>query len=97
MESDIAFSMCQFGSNGIVGPSNLQKGLFTVGALDNIDHNRTSATSQSSFHGSGISIIQFPTSHSVGEFRIPVPFTRGNPETSSSLPQSYSTIPAMNQ
>ena len=30
-----------------------RKGLFTVGALDNLDHNPSATTSQSSFHGTG--------------------------------------------
>ena len=35
--------------------------LFTVGALDNLDHNPSSTTSQSSFHGTGIGM--FPNFH----------------------------------
>ena len=37
-----------------VCPPNLRKGLFTYGAIDNIDHNASSSTSQSFLHGTGI-------------------------------------------
>ncbi len=43
---------------GIVCPPNLRKGLFTAGALDNLDHNPSSITAQGSFHGTAISIFQ---------------------------------------
>ena len=35
----------------------MQRGLFTVGALENLDHNPSSTASQSSFHGTGISMF----------------------------------------
>ncbi len=96
LESDIASSLCkQFESDGVVCPSNLRKGLFTVGVVDNLDHNTSSTTAQSSFHDTGISIIQFPTSDFIGDCRDAVPFIRGESEVSSSLPQSYSTVPAV--
>ena len=41
-----------------VCPLNLRKGLFTYGAIDNIDHNPSSSTSQRSFHETGISLFQ---------------------------------------
>lgn len=40
----------------IVCPTNLRKQIFTVAALDNLDHNPTSRTASSSFHGTGISL-----------------------------------------
>ena len=48
-------------------PTQLQCGLFCAGALDNLDHNPTSTTAKDSFHGTGISLFQFPTSSSLGE------------------------------
>jgi hypothetical protein len=47
----------------IVCPTNLRQHIFTVAALDNLDHNPTSRTANSSFHGTGILIFQFPSSH----------------------------------
>ena len=94
VESNIANTMCkQFEADGVVCPSTLRKGLVTVGAVDNLDHNPTSTTAQSAFHGTAISITQFPTSTDDGENRTLVPFSSGNSDESSSLPPSYYTIP----
>ena len=41
-------------------PLNLKQKLYTTAAVDNIDHNPTSTTSQKSFHGTGVSIFQHP-------------------------------------
>ena len=58
IEDWIATSTCeQFKEDGVVSPACLRKGLFIVGALDNLDHNPSSTTSQSSFHGTGISLF----------------------------------------
>ena len=41
-----ATSVCERSKeDGVVSPACLQKGLFTVSALDNLDHNRSSTTS----------------------------------------------------
>ena len=94
LENNIAFTMCkQFESDGIVCPSILRKGL--VGAIDNIDHNPSSATAHLSFHGTGISITQFPTLDAMGDGRELVQFTGGATESCGSLPLSYSTVPAV--
>ena len=45
--------MNQFEEDGIVCPSVLQKGLFTTSAVDNIDHNPSTTTATTSFHGTG--------------------------------------------
>ena len=50
-------------------PDNLQKGLFTIGALDNIDHNPSSTSAQGSLHGTAISIIQNPTTEIAGDWK----------------------------
>ena len=68
----MALSLCgQYQANdvvcpNVVCPTHLRKGLLTVGAMDNIDHNPSSTTADSSFHGTGISIIQFPTVNNTG-------------------------------
>lgn len=93
VESNIANTMCkQFEADC---PSTLRKGLVTVGAVDNLDHNPTSTTAQSSFHGTAISITQFPTSTDGGEHHTLVPISSRNSDESSSLLPSYSTIPAV--
>lgn len=43
LEEWIATAICKwFGEDGVVAPACLRKGLFTVGALDNLDHNPSS-------------------------------------------------------
>ncbi len=67
LENDMALSMCkQYQANNVVCPSHLRKGAITVGAMDNLDHDPSSSTAHSSFHGTGISVIQFPTADNAG-------------------------------
>lgn len=62
LEEWIATSVCeQFEKDGIVAHTGLRKGLFTVCAQDNIDHNPSSTTAVNAFHGTGITLFQFPT------------------------------------
>ncbi len=95
LEDWIATSTCeQFIQDGVVAPACLRKGLFTIGALDNIDHDPSSTTSQTSFHGTGISLFQFPTAADPGMNR---PSIQMPPSGSSqhSLPDSYAFVPAV--
>lgn len=39
-----------YGEDGVISPPVLRKGLFTTAIMDNIDHNSTSTTAQTSFH-----------------------------------------------
>ena len=54
---------------GLVCLSVLRKGLLTTAAIDNIDHNPSSTTAKSSFHGTSISIFQHPINNNFGEQR----------------------------
>ena len=76
--------------------NTLRKGLFTVGAMDNIDHNPSSTTADSSFHGTGIRFIQFTNANSTGTAIEPVSTTAMKGRI---LPQSYTVVPpvALNQ
>ena len=57
--TDIANSLCtRFETEGVVCPQNMVRGQFTVGAVDNVDHNPSSTTSKDSFHGTSISLMQ---------------------------------------
>ena len=61
IENDIPHSLCgQYQASEVVCPSDLRKGLFVVGAVDIFDHDPSSIAAQSSFHGTVISITQFP-------------------------------------
>ncbi len=68
------------------------KGLFTVGALDNIDHNQSSTTAVSSFHGTGISLFQFPGRACEKRQPVKIPPV-GNRITT--LPENYANVPAV--
>ena len=79
----------------IVCPSNLCRDIFMVAALDNLDHNPTSRTS-SSFHGTGISIFQFPSSDKPGFCQEPLqidPPARRAGSSGPILPRSYTFGP----
>lgn len=95
VEESIASGICKrYKHEDLVCPANLRKGLFTVGALDNIDHNPSATTAQGSFHGTAISIFQFPTQANPGILREPIEI---EPFTSSKLylPESYTNVPAV--
>ena len=76
-------------------PAQLRRGLFTVGALDNFDHNPSRTTAKGSFHGTVISMFQFPTSSNLGEkqndIRLPLTENKKNHQ----LPDSFTTVSAV--
>ena len=82
----------RFKEDDCVSPPNLRKGVFSVGALDNLDHNPSSMTSTSSFHGTGISIFQLPTQNNSGQSRAPLIVPPSGNERHS-LPEQYSIVP----
>ena len=95
IEDWIAMSTCErFVEDGVVSPACLRKGLFTVGALDNLDHNPSSTTSVTSFHGTGISLFQLPTKTERGVSRPPVIIPPSENEKHC-LPDSYASVPAV--
>lgn len=67
--AEVAHAACSvYRTQNAVIPLTLHTGVFTAGAVDNIDHNPSSTTSHSSFHGTGISLMQtFDTSSSVAK------------------------------
>ena len=58
--------------------------------MDNLDHNLSFITAETSSHNTGISIIQFPTSDSDGNCQ-----TGEASSVSCYLPHSYTTVPAV--
>ena len=64
-------------------------------ALDNLDHNPSSTTSQSSFHGTGISMFQFPSPNKPGECRPPFTVPPSVSGKHVQLPEIYTTVPAV--
>ena len=60
VQTDITKQLCTlYNAQKSVCPPKLQKNAFTVAAIDNLDHNPTSSTAKTSFHGTGISIFQY--------------------------------------
>jgi hypothetical protein len=57
--------------DGVVCPFVLQKGVFTTSAVYDIDHNPSSTTAMTPFHGTEISVFQHPNEMSTIEKYIP--------------------------
>jgi hypothetical protein len=95
LTSDISNGICQrFQEEDVVCPPKLRHGLFTTGAVDNIDHNPSSATAKDSFHGTGISLMQHPSHTNGGTDRGILVISKGVSSTNSTaLPSSYTLVP----
>ncbi|CAG9762315.1 unnamed protein product [Ceutorhynchus assimilis] len=81
---------------GVVCPSSLKKGLFTVAAIDNIDHNPSGTTSAGSFHGTGISVFQLPLKEeeaTIRNFQISFEDLANNLRSVPNLPDSFAVVP----
>lgn len=96
IEDLMTSALCQrYLADDLVCPTQLRKGLFTVGALDNIDHNLSSTTASGSFHGTSMSVFQFPSETNPGTCREPINITNNGCPAKHSLPESYSIVPAV--
>ena len=63
IQEDITQYLCtKYNRKALACPPQLKQGLFTIRAIDNIDHIPSSATVISSFHGTTVSIFQIVTS-----------------------------------
>ena len=80
--------------DGVVCPPRLRKELFTTSVLDNIDHNPTATTANTSFHGTSISIFQHPSADKRGETYESFKIREGTKMTTvPELPEYYTNIP----
>jgi hypothetical protein len=96
IESQLAISVCRdFHDKGVVVPAQLRCGLFTVGALDNLDYNPSSTTAKDAFHGTAISLFQFPTAFNLGQRQCDIKLSVEEVKKSYSLPDSFTTVPAV--
>ena len=90
ISTDIASKVCaMYDKEGVVCPPKLSRNVFTVAAVDNIDHNPSSATARDSFHGTGISLMQLPSEQHD-------PVIDENPEKTrriQALPAAYTNVP----
>lgn len=59
--------VAQYVEDGVLCPPALKKHVFTTAAVDNIDHNPSATTAQSSFHGTSLSLFQHPSPDQPGE------------------------------
>ena len=67
LSAEMGNSVCQrFHMEQVVCPPTLKGNVFTTAAVDNIDHNPSATTAKDSFHGTGISLLQHPTSADEG-------------------------------
>lgn len=94
--SDIANGVCQrFRMEDVVCPPKLRDGLFTTGAVDNIDHNPSSTTAKDTFHGTGISLMQHVSHTNGGADRGVLVISQDVSSTKSMapLPSAYTDVP----
>jgi len=77
-----------------VCPPGLQTGFFTTVAVDNLDHNPSSTTCASAFHGTAISVAQHCVTDNIADNSIGQSMTEFNDKakTVALLPLSYTDI-----
>ncbi len=95
ISTDLGNEVCRrYIDEGAVCPSNLCLHLFTTSAVDNIDHNPTSTTAQDSFHGTGISLFQQPTTENPGTTRARIDISQAVANTKSvrQLTEAYTKV-----
>lgn len=92
IETAITNRICElYAEDNRICPPNLDLNVFTTSAIDNIDHNPSSNGAAYSFHGTGISLIQHPTSTELQTSRLTL--RKQDFETKPiRLPQSYYKI-----
>ncbi len=95
LSTDLANSaIAHFKHVGVVVPRQAIHRVFTTFAFDNIDHNPGATTSRSSFHGTCISLLQFPDHDSeieIEDNRYLDPEAKGKKNVEH-LPVNYTTM-----
>ena len=95
MSADLGNSAINhFENTGTVCPPKLNKGVFTMSAVDNIDHNPTATTTRGSFHGTGISLFQYPDAGNSGTKQTCTPITKSGKKVNR-LSEEYTLVPAV--
>ena len=96
ISTNLSNTVCsQYHANQVVCPPQLSKNVFTCGAVDNIDHNPSSTTAHDSFHGTAITLTQFPTIQFPGESQERVLTDAEKQSKLSPLPQKYTLVPSV--
>ncbi|KAK3922266.1 Phosphoglycerate kinase [Frankliniella fusca] len=85
---------------GVVSPMPVGSSRFVTGAVDNFDHNPSSTTAKSAFHGTAISIMQHPSNERPGELQFTaianpdaMPEALSKRATKFDLPAEYAIVP----
>ncbi|KAL9982820.1 hypothetical protein ACROYT_G004928 [Oculina patagonica] len=60
------YAISHFETVGTVCPSTLSIGVFTTSAVEKIDHDPTATSAHGSFHGTGITLFQYPDTEKPG-------------------------------
>ena len=95
MERVLAQNLCkQFREENIVCLPSLRKELYTVAAIDSIDHNPSSTTATGSLHGTAIIIMQHVKMENPGE-TTDIQFHKGRFENEPFLPDDFAIVPAV--
>ena len=88
----------RFVQDGVVCPTSLRFGILTTGQLDNIDHNTSATSAQSSFHGTSISLTQHVgDNEGINRFQSDNLITEASKhrKTIQNLPESYVQVPSV--
>jgi len=96
LSAELGNDVCRFYElEKAVCPPNLRWGLFTIGGVDNVDHDPSSTTSRDSFHGTGISLFQHPDKNLPGSLRdrpVSAEVSSKEKKILGDLPKSYTTV-----
>ena len=93
ISSSMGNTVCEYYSeNHVVCPPKLRGNLFTTAAVDNLDHNPSSATSKHSFHGTSLSMFQHPSKDEPGIER-GINLHQTESKSISPLPEFYTNVP----
>ena len=92
ISTDVGNKICDsYHKNGVCPPS-LREGLFTTAQVDNIDHNPSSSTAITSFHGTAISVFQHPIFIDDGNKIVHVDASKQTSTTIKELPAEFATV-----
>ena len=91
--------LSQYARDGVLLPSVLKQDIFTIIAKDNIGINAKSSTASKHFHGTSMSILQFPLTENPTPLP-PIEIDPSNFQSSKSkkvngLPESYANVKAI--
>jgi hypothetical protein len=90
VDDQVAIASCErFEADNVVVPPHLHKGCYTIGCMDNIDHNPSSNTATSSWHGTAVTMLQFLTDGSIPRPPLKIP---PNQSEKKRLPEHYTNI-----